>query len=75
MTQPKDFFVKKYHALKGIKYTLAMIINEADRQAEYEKLTADDPDTAVYTKTIAHLTHEIMRINHTLANVERKMHE
>jgi len=75
MAQPKDFFVKKYHALKGIKYTLAMIINEADRQAEYEKLTADDPDTAVYTKTIAHLTHEIMRINHTLGNVERKMHE
>jgi len=75
MTQPKDFFDKKYLTLKGLHYLQAMIINEATEQSHYEQHNADNPDTMIYDYMVQQAKLEQTRIDFSLANVERMMHE
>ena len=73
--QPKDFYETKYAALKEIKIKLYDIINTATLRSRYEKLAADNPDTMIYDYMVQQAKLEQTRIDFSLANVERKMHE
>jgi len=75
MTQPKDFYQKKYLLLKSLRYQQAMIIKTAAEQCHYEQLNADNPDTMIYDYMIQQAKLEQTRIDFSLANVERKMNE
>ena len=75
MTQPADFYQKKYNWLIYLKNELDMIILHVDRKINYESRVADNPDTAAYTKLIERLTKAKMALDFPLANVERKMNE
>ena len=75
MTQPKDFYQKKYEALKEIQHDLEQIIGKADKRMLYEAAIADKPDNLIYRLLEQHLRAEIARLDFPLANVERKMHE
>ena len=50
MTQPADFYQKKYEALKVIQHDLEQIISLANQRWWYEAEVADNPDTAAYIK-------------------------
>ena len=75
MTQPADFYQKKYEALKSLKLDLGLIINTAYVLSEYEQSNADHPDTIIYDYMVQQAKLEIKRIEHSLANVERLMNE
>jgi len=75
MTQPKDFYQKKYLFLKSLRYQQSMIINLATEQSHYEQHVADNPDTVIYDYMVQQAKLEQTRIDFSLANVERMMHE
>jgi len=75
MTQPADFYQKKYNWLIYLKNELDMIILHVDRKINYESRVADNPDTAAYTKLIERLKKAKMALDFPLGNVERMMHE
>jgi len=73
MTQPKDFYQKKYLFLKSLRYQQSMIINLATEQSHYEQHVADNPDTVIYDYMVQQAKLEQTRIDFSLANVERMM--
>jgi len=73
MTQPKDFYQKKYLFLKSLRYQQSMIINLATEQSHYEQHVADNPDTVIYDYMVQQAKLEQTRIDFSLANVERLM--
>ena len=73
MTQPADFYQKKYLFLKSLRYQQSMIINLATEQSHYEQHVADNPDTVIYDYMVQQAKLEQTRIDFSLANVERLM--